>query len=117
MRQHLVIALVVVAVSLGGCDTQIRRSDAELGLNPQQARGRHVFDRDCGMCHEAYSSRALRGPSLEAVFKKPYLPSGTPANDERVREVIVMGRAKMRAFGDVLSPQQVDDLLAYLHTL
>jgi mono/diheme cytochrome c family protein len=111
------LVVIGAALLLAGCDTQLRKSDAELGLNPQQARGRHIFDQDCAMCHEAYSGRALRGPSLEGVFKKPYLPSGTPANDARVREVIMLGRSKMRAFGDVLSPQQVDDLLAYLHTL
>lgn len=102
---------------LTSCDTQVRKSDAELGLNPKQASGRHVFDRYCVTCHEAYSSRALRGPSLEGVFKKPFMPSGTPANDERVGEVISLGRSKMPAFGRVLDQQQMDDLLAYLHTL
>ena len=113
------LSLIIAAVLLGlaACGVQVRKSDAELGLNPQQARGRRVFDQRCGMCHEAYSSRALRGPSLEALYKKPYMPSGTPANDARVREVIVLGRSKMRAFGGVLGPEQVDDLIAYLHTL
>ena len=45
------------------------------------------------------------------------MPSGTPANDDRVRDVVLLGRAKMPGFGRVLSQQQVDDLLAYLHTL
>ena len=36
-------ALAIVAVALilsSGCDVQRRKSDAELGLNPQQAAGR-----------------------------------------------------------------------------
>ena len=99
------------------CDTQLRKSDAELGLNSQQASGRRVYDRYCATCHEAYSSRSFRGPSLEGVFKKQFMPSGTPANDERVGEVISLGRSKMPAFGRVLSQQQMDDLMAYLHTL
>ena len=102
---------------LGGCYTQIRKSDAELGLNPQQASGRQVFERHCATCHEAYSSRSLRGPSLEGVFKKQFMPSGTPANDERMGEVISLGRSKMPAFGRVLDQRQMDDLLAYLHTI
>jgi mono/diheme cytochrome c family protein len=109
--------LATAAVLHLSCDTQIRKSDAELGLNPQQAAGRHVYDRYCASCHEAYSSRSLRGPSLEGVFKKPFMPSGTPANDERVGEVISLGRSKMPSFGRVLTQQQIDDLLAYLHTL
>ncbi len=52
------------------------------------------------------------------MFKKPYLAeSGLPANDDRVGEIVKYGRSKMRGFGDVMSEQQVRDLLAYLHTL
>jgi mono/diheme cytochrome c family protein len=115
-----VLFILIVATTtafLVACDTQIRKSDAELGLNAQQAGGRRVFDRYCAMCHEAYSSRALRGPSLEGVYKKQFMPSGAPANDDRVREVISLGRSKMPSFGHVLNQQQMEDLLAYLHTL
>jgi mono/diheme cytochrome c family protein len=117
LRNLFILILAAAALLLAGCDTQIRKSDAELGLNPRQASGRHIFDRYCARCHEAYSSRGLRGPSLEGIFKKQFMPSGTPANDDRVTEVIGLGRSKMPAFGRVLDQQQMDDLLAYLHTL
>lgn len=117
MRKNFFILVLLALTVLAGCDTQIRKSDAELGLNPQQAAGRRVFDRHCGMCHEPYSSRNLRGPSLQALFKKPYMVSGTPANDERVTEVVLLGRSKMPPFNRVLTEQQVEELLAYLHTL
>ena len=51
------------------------------------------------------------------VFKKKELPSGAPANDELAGEVILRGRAKMQAFSDRLTPEQVQDILAYMHTL
>jgi len=55
---------------------------------------------------------------MKHIFKKPYLPlSGMPANDDRVTDVIKLGRNKMPAFGQELTQQQVDELLAYLHTL
>ncbi len=117
MRNPILMLIIIVVVLLAACNMERRKSDAELGLNPQQASGRHVFDRYCAMCHEAYSSRSLRGPSMEGLFKKQFMPSGTPANDERVREVVTLGRSKMPSFGRVLNPQQVEDLLAYLHTL
>jgi len=116
-RLSINVTLAAVTLLVWGCDAQIRKSDAELGLNPQQASGRRVFDQRCAMCHEAYSSRALRGPTLQGMFRKQFMPSGTPANDERVREVISLGRSKMPAFGNLLSPRQMDDLLVYLHTL
>ncbi|MGH9503082.1 MAG: c-type cytochrome [Terriglobales bacterium] len=101
-----------------GCDVQRRKSDAELGLNPQQAAGRRLYDQYCDRCHEPYSSRDKKARSLRGVFKKPFLSeSGMPANDERVGEMIVTGRNMMPAFGQVMSRQQVQDLLAYLHTL
>ena len=43
--------------------------------------------------------------------------SGMPANDERVTDIIKMGRNKMPSYAQVLSQQQIDDLLTYLHTL
>ena len=101
-----------------GCDVERRKSDAELGLNEQQAAGRKIYDKHCDQCHEPYSSRGKKGPSLKGVFKKQYLPeSGLPANDDRVAEIVRFGRSKMPAYGRVLDDQQVQDLLAYLHTL
>ncbi len=103
---------------LSACDVERRKSDAELGLTPQQASGRKVYDNYCDRCHEPYSRRDKKGPSLKGIFKKQYLPvSGMPANDDRVGDIILYGRSKMPGFGQALTQQQVQDLLAYLHTL
>jgi mono/diheme cytochrome c family protein len=110
------ICLVALLTALG-CTAERRKSDAELGLTPTQAMGRNVFDANCARCHEPYSSRGLHGPSLHNLYKKQYLPSGTPANDDRITEVIVRGRAKMPAFGNSLPDAQISALLAYLKTL
>jgi len=111
------VALVLL-LSLAACKVERRRSDAELGLTPQQASGRHIYDQYCDRCHAPYSSRGRQGPSLKGVFKKQYLSmSGMPANDDRVRDIVSIGRNKMDGFGNILTPGQVDDLIAYLHTL
>jgi len=109
------LALCLVA---SACKVERRRSDAELGLTPTQANGRHIYDQYCDRCHAPYSSRGRQGPSLKGVFKKPYLGmSGIPANDDRVRDIVMFGRNKMDGFGNILTPEQVNDLLTYLHTL
>lgn len=114
----ILFTTLAAVLILSGCNAERRKSDEELGLNPQQAAGRRLYDNYCDRCHEPYSSSDKQGPSLEGIFKKPYLSeSGLPANDERVDEIIRLGRSKMRGFGDVLSEQQVQNLLAYLHTL
>jgi mono/diheme cytochrome c family protein len=116
----IAIMLIALLVSflLAGCDVERRKSDAELGLNPQQAAGRKIYDNYCDRCHEPYSTKGKKGPGLQGVFKNKYLSvSGLPANDERVSDIIRLGRHDMPGYNQVLSQQQLDDLLAYLHTL
>jgi mono/diheme cytochrome c family protein len=109
---------ILALLALAGCDAERRKSDAELGLNPQQAEGRKLYDNYCDRCHEPYSSRGKKGPSLKGVFKKQYLSlSGLPANDERMTDIVKYGRSKMEGFGRVMTDQQIKDLLAYMHTL
>jgi mono/diheme cytochrome c family protein len=106
--------LLVLAV---GCGEPAPKSDAELGLNAQQSNGRRVFERYCAACHNAYSSSGNKGPSLKHLFRKEFLPSGLPANDRFVEQTIVGGRNMMPAMSDAITQQQLDDLMAYLHTL
>ena len=118
---HLLLVLLLVGLVLLaciGCDVERRKSDAELGLNAQQAAGRKIYDAECDRCHEPYSTRGKKGPGLKGVFQHKYLSlSGLPANDERVSNIIRMGRNEMPGYGQKLSDQDIQDLLAYLHTL
>ncbi len=110
-------ALLALAIA-SGCDAERRKSDAELGLNPQQSAGRKLYGSQCDRCHEPYSTRGKKGPGLKGMFQNKYLSlSGLPANDERVSDIIRLGRNEMPAFSQTLSPQDMQDLLAYLHTL
>ena len=110
-------ALLLVASTLA-CNVERRKSDAELGLNAQQAAGRKIYDVECDRCHEPYSTRGKKGPGLKGMFKHKYLSlSGLPANDERVTDIIRLGRNEMPAFSQKLNQQDLEDLLAYLHTL
>ncbi|HVB98650.1 MAG TPA: cytochrome c [Candidatus Dormibacteraeota bacterium] len=102
---------------LAGCGKAPPKTDAQLGLNAQQASGRGVFQTDCASCHHAYSSAGSMGPSLKGLFRKRYLPSGLPANNRFVEQTIVVGRGMMPPAGGGLSEQQLADLVAYLHTL
>ena len=114
----LSLSVFVALMCLVDCDVERRKSDAELGLNAQQATGRKLYDNYCDRCHEPYSTRGKKGPGLKGVFKQQYLPlSGLPANDQRVGEIVKYGRSKMEGFGQVMNDQQIQDLLAYMHTL
>jgi mono/diheme cytochrome c family protein len=114
----LAIAILLMLAALSACDIERRKSDAELGLNPQQATGRKIYDDHCDRCHRPYSTKGRKGPGLKGIFRNKYLPqTGLPANDDRVTDIIRNGRPDMPGYGQVMSAQDIQDLLAYLHTL
>jgi len=89
-------------------------------LNAQQRSGHDIFQSRCAQCHYDRTTGPLHGPSLLGLYKKPYLPSGAPANDDRVTYTLLHGRNLMppQPYLDPdTNPQDLNDLLAYLHTL
>ncbi|MGA8532349.1 MAG: cytochrome c [Acidobacteriaceae bacterium] len=110
------VAALCVAL-MAGCSPSLGPSKPVSELTPQEARGSAVYQQDCAGCHYANHTGDLHGPSLFGMYRRKYLPSGAPANDERVTPVILRGRNMMPGFGNQLSDQQLQDLLAYLHTL
>ena len=117
-RFAFLFASILIAIAFfAACNAEPRKTDAELGLNPEQAYGRRVYDARCTECHYAYSKRNLRGPSLAGLFQQPYMKNGMPANDDRVTDIILWGRAKMPGFQQKLTAQQLEALMTYLHTL
>lgn len=108
--------IVLLTFFIGCSDDTSEKTDAELGLNAQQAAGRHLYQQTCAPCHDAHSVPGQNGPGLKGLFKKPFLPSGLPSNERFVRQTIVGGRNMMPAVGGSFTRQQLDDLLAYLHT-
>jgi mono/diheme cytochrome c family protein len=114
----LLACVTLLLVAVFACDVERRKSDAELGLNAQQASGRKIYDAECARCHEAYSTRGKKGPPLKGMFQKQYLSlTGLPANDERVTDIIQHGRKDMPAYSQKFSSEDMENLLAYLHTL
>jgi mono/diheme cytochrome c family protein len=117
LRQHWVWATAVVAMAaMAGCRS-LPPGKPLNELTAEERAGRVVFEAHCARCHTAYTTRALHGPTLYGVFRQPYLPSGAPARDDRVRNVIEHGRGMMPPAGADLSQREMDELLAYLHTL
>jgi mono/diheme cytochrome c family protein len=108
------VALMFVAVV--GC-TKLPPPTPLSQLNEQQMFGHDVFHQQCLQCHNDRINQSLQGPTLRGIFKKQYLSSGTPANDENVQSIIVFGYGIMPPMGRNVSPEERAALLAYLHTL
>jgi mono/diheme cytochrome c family protein len=106
--------LAVLILFAAGCNSGSKSASAP--LTPQQERGRQIFQANCAVCHNAYKNEPLQGPPLVNLYKRD-LPSGKPPLDRHVRDSIMYGRNMMPAFNLLLSDDQVNDLIAYLHTL
>ncbi len=116
-RTFAVMALLVTSLMTSGCRPDLPPSKPLSELTPQEASGHAVFQSHCARCHHANSQDGLKGPGLQGLYKQKYLPSGAPANDERVTSAILHGRGMMPSFASDLDSQQMNDLIAYLHTL
>jgi mono/diheme cytochrome c family protein len=111
-------AMAVLATSMiAGCRPKLPPSKPLAELTPQEAAGHDVFQANCARCHYPNSEEGLRGPGLQGLYKQKYLPSGAPANDDRVTSVILHGRGMMPSFANDLNDRQVNAVIAYLHTL
>src|SRR5262249_46013947 len=80
---------------------------------PVNTNGAMLYAQYCAGCHDGGKA----GPRLEGIMSRREFPSGTPANDARLEDTIVMGRAMMPAFRGVLTEEQVKAIVAYVHTL
>ncbi len=110
------VGVVLVCGMVAGCKVPPAPKPIN-ELTKQELRGRTVFQGRCGVCHYDRKDEPLHGPSLAGVFKKPSLPSGAAATNERVTATIHNGHGLMPALGDTVDPDDLQDLLAYLHTL
>ena len=116
LRGMLWLGAAMMAAAVAGC-TKLPPPTPLSELNPQQMQGHEVYLARCAACHNDRSNDPLEGQSLRGIFKKQYLESGAPANDDRVMAAILYGRGMMPALGSTMTPDERQDLLAYLHTL
>lgn len=103
------------AMLCGGCHKIAPPMPLEQ-LNAEQTRGYLVFQTNCAQCHYERLNAAKNGPSLEGIFQKSYLPSGAPANDERVTATVQHGHGLMPP-QPYVDADSLRALLAYLHTV
>jgi|GEM_PF-1609928 len=105
----------LVLLLLSACEE--KPFDLGRPLTDSEQRGQRLYTQTCRNCHFADSTRPLSGPSLAGVFRKPFLPSGRPANNDIMKQTIYAGRNNMPNYKGVFTDGQMNDLLAYLHTL
>jgi cytochrome c2 len=80
------------------------------------AKGKALFV-TCAGCHSVTDDARRNAPSLRTLFGKVTLRNGKHADDENVREIVLDGFNGMPSFRYSFRPVEIDDLMAYLHTL
>jgi len=99
MRLGLSIAALLLALS----------SFATASSRSQRAHGAEVFSESgCQHCHSIGNVGGHKGPDLSGV--------GRRKSKAALRQQIVYGSKVMPAFGDDLQPNELKDLIAYLHS-
>ena len=83
-------------------------------------RGKGVFEM-CAPCHNTDNDARKMGPSLKGLFKRPKLENGQKLTVETVRAQIATGGKQMPHYFEgaqpLISPQDLEDVIAYLKTL
>jgi mono/diheme cytochrome c family protein len=74
--------------------------------------GQQVFLQKCFQCHSVNQGEVRIGPSLFHVMKGPKAVSAA-----QIRIQLRNGKGKMPPFKDLLTPGDVDHIIAYLHSL
>jgi mono/diheme cytochrome c family protein len=102
--------LALIMLMLQGCQRQPP-------LTPQETEGQHLYAVRCAHCHEE-NDLGLKPPppEIHRVLSKAKLPSGIPATDGEVRRQVLLGKGKMPGFQGRFTEEQMQALLAYLHT-
>jgi len=86
-------------------------------LGQDELQGAALYRTHCSACHDDAPEGLLKTPPrLEGIFRHPNLPDGVPATDEAVRSVILQGLRTMPAFDGRLQEQEVQSIIAYLHS-
>jgi mono/diheme cytochrome c family protein len=80
-------------------------------------RGSRIFQRTCSSCH-GVDGRGVRRMGLARPPRDLTKPEfHAQASDERLRTSIRLGKGQMPAFGNILPPEDIENLIAFVRTL
>ena len=82
------------------------------------AHGKEVFEKKCAVCHYADNDQKKIGPGLKGLSKRgTFTVNNNKVNDEALKTWIENGDNLMPPFKDVLEPNEIKDVIAYVKTL
>jgi cytochrome c len=79
--------------------------------------GSKVFVKQCAICHYSTTKEKKIGPGLANIYPFGKFSNGKKVDDASMRVWIESGGKDMPGYKDLLKPNEIRDLLSYLHTL
>ena len=79
-------------------------------------KGEEVFEQ-CKVCHNADSTEKKMGPGLKGLFSHEKLTNGKKPTEANVQAKIEEGGNGMPGYKEMLSGDEMKDLIAYLKTI
>ncbi len=81
-------------------------------------RGKTIFQEKCSLCHYDTSDQKKIGPGLKGLNKRgTFSINGNKITEDALKTWIENGDQLMPPFKDVLEPDQIKDVIAYVRTL
>ena len=119
-RSVIVGAALLLPVFIGSLAAQDQKAH-----KGDPVKGKQVYHANaCQRCHDIETGVSKRppAPSLKNIYQSPphMLVDGTKHDkhtDAMFRTIITEGTVAMNPRGAVLTDEELDDLIAYLHTL
>ena len=105
--------MVLITAAFTAPSRSHAQTETAAATKPTAHAGEAVFTQRCFACHSVIQDQVRFGPSLYHVMTPPH-PRKTAA---QIRTILKEGNGKMPSFKDILTPEDTDNLLAYLRTL
>lgn len=111
----------IIVAALASAGTLLARQSTKKSSTANAAaiaRGKDLFQQKCSICHYANSDQKKIGPGLKGISKRgTFSVNGNKITDESLTTWIDNGDQLMPPFKDVLEPNQIKDIVAYVKTL
>ena len=94
-----------------------QKSGATINNPATIATGQKIYAKQCAVCHYATTKEKKIGPGLANIYTMGKYANGKKVDDASMRVWIEAGGKDMPGYKEVLKPNEIRDLLAYLRTL
>ena len=119
VRNALLLAAGGILAGAGSLLGQSSAKKSAPAANSEAAkRGKNLFQEKCALCHYDTTDQKKIGPGLKGLSKRgTFSVNGNKITDDSLKAWIENGDQLMPPFKDVLEPDQIKDVIAYVKTL